>query len=140
MSQQQENLRRVKAAYDDWNATKGGNVDEWLAMIGDKFSLASIDENAPGMEFAKDGVSREEARQYLTGIFTDWEMVHYTRSTYVAEGVNIAMFGKCAYRNKRTQKVAECHIATLWKFEGAHAVEMTDIFDTALAARAATPD
>jgi ketosteroid isomerase-like protein len=139
MSQQQENLRRVKAAYAAWNDTKGGNVEDWLALIGDKFHLASIDENTPGMEFAKDGVSKEEARAYLTGIFNDWEMVRYTPSTFVAEGDNIAMFGTCAYRHKKTRKLAECHIASLWKFEGDKAVELTDIFDTAKAMAAAMP-
>ena len=47
------------------------------------------------------------------------------------------MFGKCAYRNKKTGKTAECRIANLWKFENGKAVALTDVWDTALAAAAA---
>jgi uncharacterized protein len=48
------------------------------------------------------------------------------------------MFGTCAYINKRTGKKAECNVAGLWRFENGQAIEFTDMFDTAIAAAAAS--
>jgi hypothetical protein len=53
---------------------------------------------------------------------------------------NIAMFGKFSYTNKATGKDLECLIADLWRFNSAgKALHLTEVFDTAAAAAAATP-
>jgi uncharacterized protein len=133
----QDNLERLKAGYIAWNERKGDALDVWLELMDERFTLVSMDEATPGLAFAVDRYSRDEALAYLGGIFDEWEMVHYTPETFVADDDNIAMFGKCAYRNRKTGRTAECRIANLWKFENGKAVALTDVWDTALAAAAA---
>lgn len=65
-------------------------------------------------------------------------MVYYRPRTFVADDDSIAMFGSCAYRHKQTGNTSECLIACLWEFEGDRAVRLTEVFDTAKAAAAAT--
>jgi ketosteroid isomerase-like protein len=137
MSVKQRNLDRLKAGYAAWNESKGGSLDVWAEVMADTFCFNEIDETTPGLEFAVDRMSKEEALKNLSAIFDQWDMVHYTPETYVCEDDRIAMFGRCAYRNKATGKVADCRIACLWRFEGEKAVELTEIFDSAVAARAA---
>jgi uncharacterized protein len=133
-----ENLQRLKAGYAAWHDRKGASLDVWREMMDERFSLLSMNEGTPGLGFAVDRHSRDDALAYLGAIFQEWEMVHYTPETFVADDDNIAMFGTCAYRNKATGKVAECRIANLWQFRNGKAVAMTDIWDTAIAAAAAT--
>lgn len=137
---QSTNLKNLKAAYRAWS--KSGvtaNVGPFQSLMSESFRIASMDESAPGLGFAQDSSSKPQSLAYLTGIFDDWEMVHYTPKTFVEEGNKIAMFGKCAYRHKKTRKTVECCIANLWEFRNGKLVSLIDVFDSAKAAAAATP-
>ena len=134
------NLKNLKAGYRVWGKSKAtANIAPLQALMANSFRIASMDESAPGLAFAKDRSSKAQSLAYLTGIFDDWEMVHYTPKTFVEQGNKIAMFGKCAYKNKKTKKTVECWIANLWEFRNGKLVSMIDIFDSAKAAVAATP-
>lgn len=134
------NLKNLKAAYRAWGKSKAtANVGPLESLMANSFRIASMDETTPGLGFAVDRSSKSQSLAYLTGIFNDWEMVHYTPKTFVEQGNRIAMFGKCAYRNKATSKTVECWIANLWEFRNGKLVSMIDIFDSAKAAAAATP-
>ena len=132
-------LDTLKAAYVEWGKRGRACIPMWRAMMADSFRLASMDESAPGLSFAKDRQSADEAAAYLEGIFEQWDMLHYTPEHYLAQGDHIAVFGTCAYRNKATGKAAETRFACLWRFKGGKAVELFDIFDSARAVAAATP-
>jgi ketosteroid isomerase-like protein len=133
-----DNLARLKAAYAAWNDRKGDSLDVWRELMDPGFRLTSWGENTPGLEFSAPRSSREEALHYLSAILDDWAMIHYTPNHFVCEGDWIAMFGSCAYTHKRTGKSAECKIAGLWRFENGKAMELTDMFDSAVAAAAAS--
>lgn len=133
------NLKNLKAAYRAWGKSKAtANLGRLESLMADSFRIASMDESTPGLGFAVDRSSKSQSLAYLTGIFDDWEMVHYTPKTFVEQGNKIAMFGKCAYKNKKTRKTVECWIANLWEFRNGKLVSMIDIFDSAKAAAAAT--
>ncbi|WP_274626345.1 nuclear transport factor 2 family protein [Arvimicrobium flavum] len=134
-----DNLSRLKATYTAWHDTKGDR-EVWRPLLADRFSLRSVDENSPGLAFARNRYSREEVLDYLAGVLNEWEMVHFTPETFVSEGDQIAMFGLCAYRNRATGKVTETLVSALWRFEDDKAVAMTEIFDSAAVSAAATPD
>lgn len=134
------NLERLKHAYAQWHETKGTSVEVWGALMADRFRFSSVDENKPGLAFSRDSVSRVDAVARLSAIFDDWTMLHYSPATYVDDGNRIAMFGACGFRHKRTGKDAEVLMGCLWEFEGDKAVALTEIFDSAVAVAAATPD
>ena len=134
------NLKNLKAVYRAWGKSRAtANIGPMESLMANSFRIASMDENSPGLGFAVDRSSKSQSLAYLTGIFNDWEMVHYTPKTFVEQGNKIAMFGKCAYKNKATKKTVECWIANLWEFRNGKIVSMVDIFDSAKAAAAATP-
>jgi ketosteroid isomerase-like protein len=132
-------IERLKAAYKAWHETKGEDASVWLDLMDDDFRLMSIGEETRGLAFAKERNSREEAVRYLAGLLEEWRLVHWTPETFVREGDRIAMFGRCAWVNRATGKSAECRIAHLWTFRDGKAIELTEIFDSARAAAAATP-
>jgi ketosteroid isomerase-like protein len=65
-------------------------------------------------------------------------MVHWTPETFVGDGDQIAMFGRCGWRHQTTNKVADIAIAHLWTFKEGKAVEVKEIFDSARVVAAAT--
>lgn len=135
-----DNLTRLKAAYQAWHDSKGGNVDEWLALMSDDVHVHSVGDEKAGLEFAKGCCSREEAVGYFTGLLETWSMIHWTPQHFVADGDRIAMFGHCSWRSKATGKIVDVHVAHLWTFKGGRIVELIEIFDTAGATAAAVAD
>ena len=134
------NFERLKDAYKAWHDTKGASVDVWGALMADTFHFVSNDETQPGLSFSRDTMDRVDAMARLRAIFDEWEMVHFTPETFVDDGSRIAMFGRCGYRSKATGKVANCLVGSLWVFDGDKAISTTEIFDSAVAVAAATPD
>jgi ketosteroid isomerase-like protein len=136
----EHNLAKLKAAYAAWNDHKGASLDVFRELMDENIRLTNWGEEADALPFAAaPRGSREAALQYLGEILNDWTMIHYTPQQFVCEGDHIAMFGTCAWTNKATGKQAACKVAGLWRFKDGKAVEFTDMFDTAVAAAAATP-
>lgn len=132
-----QELNALKDAYAAWGTVQERAIPKWRALMAEDFKLGSVDKQAPGLDFAAHCNCADEAIGYLSGIFKDWKMRHYTPEHYVCQGDLIAMFGRCGYTHKTTGKDAECRIACLWRFEDGKAVAMTEIFDSAAAAAAA---
>jgi len=103
-----ENLARLKAAYAAWDQRQAASLDVWRELMDKDFTLKSVDEKtAPSLAFARDRDSREEALDYLRGIFEHWTMIYYRPETFVSEGDHTAVFGTCAYTHKVTGKAAQ---------------------------------
>jgi len=134
------NLSRLKHAYQAWHDTKGGSIDVWGELMADSFEFRSPKPDHESLAFSRATYSREDAKKRLAAIFDEWTMEHFSPNTWVDGGDTIAMFGTCGYRNRKTGKVAECLIASMWVFEGDRAVATTEVFDSAVAVAAATPD
>lgn len=135
-----QNAERLKAAYKIWNDSKGLEQGGWLELIGEHMHISSMGEEHDALAFAARRSNREEAVAYMTAITKDWAMLHWTPDVYVSDGERVAMFGTCAWTNKATGKIADVRIAHLWQFENGKAVSLTEVFDTARAVIAATPD
>lgn len=135
-----KNLANLKDAYSAWGASKAiANVGKLEALMAENFRIASVEHTTPGLWFAVGSDTKAASVAYLTRIFGEWEMVHYTPETFVEQGDMIAMFGKCAFKYKKTGNIAECRISNLWEFKDGKAVSMIDLFDSAKAAAATIP-
>lgn len=136
-----QNLLNLKAAYTKWNDNKTREkVDAWRGLLADTCQIGSVDETRPGMSFATPRKSKQQALDYLTAIFKEWKMVYFRPQIFVEQGDHVAMFGECSWTHKGTKKTVVCRISNLWTFNGDKAVSMIDLFDSAKAAAAATPD
>lgn len=131
-------LDRLKHAYKVWNDSKGTDTSVWLELVADSFRLQSVATTSPGLEFAGARTLKSELATYFAGIQASWTMVHWTPEVFLRDGDHIAVFGRCAYTNKATGKLAEILISGLWRFRDGKAIEMTEIFDSGRAMIAAT--
>lgn len=131
------NLAALKQAYRKWNDEKGRRGDMWLDLLDDRVRFRSVGQAQPGLSFARDRNSREEVVGYLQGLTGEWEMVHWTPEQFVCEDDRIAMFGVCAWTNRKSGKIAEVRVAHLWQFKDSKIVALNEIYDTGAAAAAA---
>jgi uncharacterized protein len=135
-------LTRLKAAYQNWHDTKGEGErarNGWLDIFDDRMRIISMGDTTREVAFAKARTSKRDAVNYFAELLTDWQMIHWTPEIFVQDQDHIAMFGRCAWTHRRTQKPVECRIAHLWRFTDGKASELTEIFDSAQAVAAATP-
>jgi ketosteroid isomerase-like protein len=135
-----DTLPKLRAAYQQWHDTRGGSADAWMALMHDDIRMRSAADGGPGLEFSAARDGKAAAYHYFTGLAADWEMIHYTVEHLLVDGEHVAMFGRCAYRNRKTGKVAETDLANRWRFRDGLAVEFYELYDTAKAFAAAVPD
>jgi uncharacterized protein len=135
-----DTLEKLRAAYKAWHDTRGQSVETWMALMADDVEMRSVADGAPGMEFSKSRKGKDTLHGYFSALNADWEMIHYTPEHFLVDGDCVAVFGRCAFRNRKTGKLAETDVANRWLFRDGLAVEYYEIYDTAKAFAAATPD
>ncbi|MDY3561382.1 nuclear transport factor 2 family protein [Gemmata sp. JC673] len=140
MSASDEVVAKLRNAYQQWHDSRGRSVDTWVALLADDIQMRSVADGAPGMTFSAARAGKDAARGYFSALSAEWEMVHYTVHDIIAFGDRVAVFGVCAFRNLKTGKTAETHVANRWRFRDGLAVDYFELYDTAKAFAAATPD
>lgn len=135
-----DNVSIVRALYKTWRESRGNCPDALSEIFADTVQLASMDDRQPGLAFAQTAATRGDAVRYFSAILEEWEMVEHSPDELFGSGDRVAMFGRCAWRNKQTHKTAQCRIANFWRFSDGKVVEFIDVFDSARAVAAAIPD
>jgi ketosteroid isomerase-like protein len=135
-----EVLDMLRAAYTQWHDTRGASVATWVSLMDDDIHMRSVADGAPGMEFSAPRRGKATVYGYFSALAADWEMIHYTVDEFLVDGDRVAVFGRCAFKNRKTGKTAETHVANLWRFRNGSAVEYFEMYDTAKAFAAATPE
>ena len=133
-------VEKLLQAFQRWHDTRGKNVAEWVDLMADDVEMRSVADGAPGMTFSAPRKGKAAAHGYFAALDAEWEMLHYTVHDLIADGDRVAVFGVCAYRNRKTGKTAETHVANRWRFRDGLAVEFFELYDTARAFAAASPD
>ena len=133
-------LEKLRAAYQRWHDTRGQSVADWVALMADDVQIRSAADGAAGMEFSAPLKGKATLRNYFTALHADWEMIHYSADEFVSEGDTVVVFGRCAWRHRRTGKTADTFIVNRWRFRDGLVTEFTEFYDTAKAFAAAMPD
>src|SRR5690242_6957888 len=134
-----QHVKILKKAYRRWHATKGKDSAVWLDIMADRIRVRSLAEGRPEAAFAITIKSRQDFQQYFDNLARDWEMVHYTTGTFVAQGDHVAMLGSTSWTNRKTGRRFDTMKADFWTFRRGKAVELTELYDTAAIVAAATP-
>lgn len=131
MSEESRNVALLEHAYRRWSETKGGSVDDWLAICADRMAFGSLAHGAAPTPYLRAYSSRDELKSYFDGIGRDWEMMEYVVENFVAQGDRVVMLGRCAWRHRMTDKVVWTAKADSWRFADGKAVEFFEFYDTA---------
>jgi ketosteroid isomerase-like protein len=135
-----DNVGKLRRAYQFWHDTRGGSAQHWLNLMADDVKVRSITAGAPGVAFTKANDGKAEAAQYFAGLAADWEMIHFTPTEFIAQGDRVVVLSTCAFRYRKTGKVAESPKADVFRFRDGWVVEFFEFFDTAQVLAATRPD
>ncbi|MDB5503849.1 MAG: hypothetical protein JWR89_3751 [Tardiphaga sp.] len=137
MSDETANVDLLKETYRRWSETRGENAEVFMDLADANIQFGSIPRGAAPLTFAKAYDCRDALREYFDGLHAGWTMVHYTIDEFIAQGDVVVARGTCAWKNRRTGKVAESPKVDFWRFRNGKAIEFYEYFDTAHVAAAA---
>ena len=132
------NVELIRAAYKQWDATRGADRAAWVSLVGDDFEMHSVGARPSGLSFA--GIQKGPARldDYLRVLIEQWEMKHYRVHALFGDDAQVVMFGECSYVFRANRQEITTPIANLWAFRGDKAVHCIEVFDSAEAVRIAS--
>lgn len=140
MSEAERNKTLLQRCYDRWHETKGGSIDEWMAIIADTIAFRSLAMGGVDtLRFTAPKMTRAEVEDYFRGLVGNWSIIYFTVDHYVAEGDKVCAVGNTAWRNKQTGKTLETPKVDFWQFRDGKAISFFEYYDTAGLLKAATP-
>lgn len=131
-------LDQLKSAYENWRATKGGNLDEVLNLFDDQIEMHSVLEPNVQHELARVQVSREDTRKYFSELLDNWQMIDFPTEKILADGDTVVWIGRCHWRNKHDGNELDTPKIDVWKFRNGKAVRFFEMFDSLGFAKAAS--
>jgi ketosteroid isomerase-like protein len=137
--QEKRNKELLQKAYSRWDETRGGSVDEWIALVDDNISFGSLAEGADPDAFTTRLEGKQSLMRYFEGLTSNWTMLHHTIERYVAEGDQVVAIGSCAWKYNKTGKIVETPIVNVWRFKDGKAVSYYEFYDTAKMLAATAP-
>ena len=132
-----DNADRIRAAYANWQDTLGRDPEPFIALMGERFEMASVLDPPHLTELARNHRGLERVRDYFAALDADWEMIDFPTEKVVEQGDTVVWIGRCTWRNRHTGIVVGTPKVDIWTFEGGQAVGMLEMFDTVAFARGA---
>ena len=137
MAKENDHVATLREAYRLWHETKGGSVRHWLDLMTDDVTFRSLSggrvEGSTAMRFNHDNTHRDAVAAYFAAMAGEWEMVPFEPLDFIAQDDRVAVLGDCAWRSKRTGKVAESPFAQFFTFRDGRIAAIVEMFDTATA-------
>lgn len=122
---------RLRDLYSRWVGSGGTSVDVWLDMVSDDFQLISTLGGSRHIEFSRKANGKADLVAYFQGLIGDWELTEFSINEIFAADDRIVVVSRQAYRNRRTDKIADGPIVHIWRFRDDEAIELQAFADTA---------
>ena len=137
-SEPERNKELLQRAYARWHETKGGSVNDWLNIVDEKVSFGSLAEGRDMAPFTARANGKQQLAGFLSGIVSEWTMLHFTADHFIAEGDRVVMVGSMAWKSKKTGKTFESSKVDVWRLRDGKAIDYYEWYDTAALAQAAS--
>lgn len=139
MEDREQNIAKLRRAYQLWNDTRGGSVDEWTKLFADDVVLHPPGGLDAGSGFFQKCCGKVATDAYFSSLAAEWELVYFIPEEFIADGDRVVVLSRVAFRSRVTGKTAESYKADVYRFRDGAIAEFRDFFDTAgaLAAQAA---
>lgn len=128
---------RLKAAYDEWGASRGTTPAHFFELMDEAIEFHSVLER----EFPCDAVSgpfcgKAAVIGYWTAIAESWEMLSSRTEAVVGEDDRIVWIGRVRWRHRRTLRELETPKIDVWTVWQDRAIRYYEMIDSASYARA----
>jgi len=136
MPRSNPNVAALEHAYARWAETKGGSADEVLALFDDQVEMRSVLTDELPSELSGSHIRKDQAAEYFAALARDWEMIYWDVYQFIADGDDVVMVGRCAWRNRATGAEVDTPKVDVWHFENGKATRFMEVFDSLGFARA----
>ncbi|MDR3623301.1 MAG: nuclear transport factor 2 family protein [Paludisphaera borealis] len=140
MEDVQQNIAKLRQAYQLWNDTRGGSVSEWMNLFADDVVLHPPGGHDAGTGFFQGCKGKVAANAYFSALGDSWELIYFLPEEFIADGERVVVLSQVAFRSKATGKTAASHKADVFRFRDGAVAEYRDFFDTAGALAAQRED
>lgn len=130
------NAAALEHAYARWSETKGGSAAEVLELFDERVEMRSVLTDDLPSDLAGVHVDKAQAAEYFAALARDWEMIYWDTYQVIADGDDVVVVSRCAWRNRATGREVDTPKADIWHFENGRATRFTELFDTLAFARA----
>ena len=130
------NAATLEKLYARWNETKGAAAEEVLELFDDEVEMRSVLTSEMPSELAGFKTSKQQAGEYFAALARDWEMIYFDAYQFIADGDDVVMVGRCAWRNRETGQEVDTPKVDIWHFENGKATRFFEMFDSLAFARA----
>lgn len=130
------NVAALERVYARWSETKGGSAAEVLELFDERVEMRSVLGEELPSEIAGAHLSRDRAADYFAGIAREWEMLYFDVYQFIADGDDVVMVGRCAWRSRATGAEVDTPKVDIWHFENGKATRFMELFDSLAFARA----
>jgi uncharacterized protein len=131
MTAESTNVAILKDAYQRWHESKGATVDHWMSLMIDDVLFRSLAAGAAPMTFTRTASSKDQVRDYFTGLAEEWTMIYYRVDEYIAQNDRVVALGEVSFRHKKSGKVAITPKADIHRFRDGKICEFFEFYDTA---------
>jgi ketosteroid isomerase-like protein len=130
------NAAALERLYARWNESKGAAAGEVMELLDDQIEMRSVLTQDMPSELAGHRVSKQQAGEYFAALARDWEMIYFDAYQFIADGDDVVMIGRCAWRHRETGAEVDTPKVDIWHFENGKATRFFEMFDSLAFARA----
>jgi len=130
------NVAALEHVYRRWSESGGTCADEVLALLDEQVEMRSVLAAEVPSEISGSHLSRDRAAEYFAAVPRDWEMIYFDVYQFIADGDDVVMVGRCAWRNRATGTEVDTPKVDIWHFENGRATRFMEMFDSLAFARA----
>jgi ketosteroid isomerase-like protein len=105
-------------------------------LFDDRVEMRSVLSAEMPTQLAGSKTTRQEAAEYFAALGRDWEMVYFDAYQFIADGDDVVMIGRCAWRNRETGAEVDTPKVDIWHFEHGKATRFFELFDSLAFAQA----
>ena len=124
------NVAVLEHAYRRWSETKGGTADEIIALFDDEVEMRSVLSPDVPHEISGVHLRKSRAADYFAGLLRDWEMLSWDVDRFIADGDDVVMVGRCAWRNRDNGNVVDTAKVDVWHFENGKVTQFLEMYDS----------
>ena len=130
------NVEALDHLYRRWRETGGTCAEEVLELLDAQVEMRSVLTDEMPTEIGGAHLSRERAADYFAAVPREWEMLYFDVYQFIADGDDVVMVGRCAWRHRETGKEVDTPKVDIWHFENGRATRFMEMFDSLAFARA----
>lgn len=130
MEQWETGIDGLKAAYEEWDKSKGASIDTWISLFAEECEIYSLADGSVGLGWTSSCVTQAGVRGYLEGLTADFELHFMHVEQYICQHDSIVALLRMEWKNRKTGRVVSGPKVDIWRIRDGRIVSFREFYDT----------